>query len=334
MKGAIFVRLSAAPVLAAAVAAAAPEPAAPAAPADRIPVPVLVEAPVDTLRLGAPFDVELRLAHPGLEKIRLDTAEEALEPFEMAGWRRELDRGDTANVVLTLRAFRVGALVLRPLVLGAEDAAGNPCLAETDSLRFVVASIVPEDATDIRDIHEAVALRRPLPWWPFAAAGLVVGAGIAIVLWLRHRRRQTDEGGGLSARPADETALLALDRLGRSETARRGPWKTYYTDMAGIVRVYLARRFGVEAPDLTTTETLRALRALELPGAATEALRAVLTEADAVKFAKGTPLAGAPLAHLEAAIRFVRLTTPAAAPAGPGERTEPAGVAAGGRRGS
>ena len=111
-----------------------------------------------------------------------------------------------------------------------------------------------------------------------------------------------------AARPAHEMALSALARLEKREEARSGPWKIYYSELVDILRRYLARRFGVEASDMTTTETLRAVSRLHLPDDAVRALRSILEAADAVKFARAEPAPGAPPDHLREGERFVQLT--------------------------
>ena len=191
----------------------------------------------------------------GLESIALLTAEDALEPFELVSWRRGLDRGDTASVSLELRAFRVGELTLPPLVFAASIADGRLAVGWTDSLRVAVRSVVPADAEDILDIHGPVALANPRPWWPYAVGAVVLAVVLAMILARRRRRIEGTERS-TAARPAHEMALSALARLEKREEARSGPWKIYYSELVDILRRYLARRFGVEASDRTTTETL------------------------------------------------------------------------------
>jgi len=277
-------------------------------------------APVDSLLLGAPFDVRIRLIGPPLERVALTTSAASLRPFEVVAWNRELDRGDTTAVRLTLRVFRVGALTVPPLSIAAQAASG-PLGATTDSLHVIVRSTVPEEATDPRDIKEAIPLRRGVPLWPFLVA-LAALALVALVVYLRRRSKPTLES--LDAmRPAHEVALSSIERLAGSELARSGPWKEFYTELTATLRYYVARRFGINAPELTTSETLRALLPLSVPDEVQRMLREVLSAADGVKFAKEAPEASAVRRHLLDAEAFVRRTalvsaerTGAATPAG------------------
>jgi len=294
---------------------------------DTVRVPVVVTGWPDTLDLGFPFTLAVDLCHPALESIGLVTAEDALAPFELVSWRRGLDRGDTASVSLELRAFRVGELVMPPLVFAASISDGGLAVGWTDSLRVTVRSVVPADAEDILDIHGPVALANPRPWWPYVVGALVLAAVLALIL-ARRRRRIEGSDRLTAARPAHDVALSALARLGEREEARSGPWKIYYSELADILRRYLARRFGVEASDMTTSETLRAVSGLRLPDDAVGALRAILEEADAVKFARAEPAPGAPPDHLRDGERFVQLTQTEVAP--PSSEPALAGASSGG----
>ncbi len=278
-----------------------------AAEADTLRVPLAVACPPETLDLGAPFAVSLRVVVPGIEGLALATPQASLEPFEIAGWRREVDRGDTAVVTLTLRPFRVGPLTLPPLTLAGWTRERSLWLARGDSVRVHVASIVPEGATEIMDIHEAIPLAGPRPWWMLLAAGAAMLAALALFRWLRRRARFALEEAP-PALPAHEIALSALDRLAGSGLLKQGPWKPFYTELTDILRRYLARRYGLDAPDLTTTETLHAASECEMPGAAYAALRTVLGVGDAVKFARHQPAPGHPDSHIADARRFVELT--------------------------
>lgn len=282
-------------------------------PPDTVFVDAWVVAPADTLSLGAPFEAVVELVHPGLEGIELLNPVPELGDFELSGMTRGLDHGDTAQVVLTLRPWQVGELRLEPLLLSAYGGEDELCLAMTDSVSIQVASIVPADATTPEGLHEPVEVPGPVPWLAIGAAGLALL--VALLLWQALRRRGGDAvATGTRARPAHELALEAIDALAGSDLARMGPWKTFYTELSDILRHYLVRRYGVDAPDLTTHETFRALREVEVPDDASRALRDVLDEADRVKFAKAEPAAEAPSRALHRAREMVTLSAPAPAP--------------------
>jgi hypothetical protein len=278
------------------------------APADTVRMPLRIEAPRDTIPLGMPFDVRLEVVRGGLIQVGLATPEAALEPFEIVSWKRQLDRGDTVSVTLTLRSFRVGSPRIPPLVLAGVGDDGVLCLAAGDSIPIDVASIVPPDATQILDIGEAVRLAGPRVIWPYLAALGIALAAAAVVI-VRRRRRAVAFELGSAGRPPGDVALEALAGLRRSPVAANGPWKAFYTELSDIVRRYLARRFGIDAPDLTTTEILREITRGEASEAARAALREVLTAADFVKFAKGSPRPEDPMLHIARAERLVALTT-------------------------
>lgn len=286
-----------------------------AAATDTIRVPIRVSVPADTLDLGRVFDARVQLLHPGLSRVQLLVGERGLEPLEVAGVRRELDTGDTTNVRLSLRAFRVGDVVAPPVVMAALTEDGALAIGRSDSLRVTVASVVPADAENIRDIHDAVALDPPFPWLTWAIVLLALGLVAMLVLLLRRRRHASAAAVGVRITPAHELAIDALRALEASPVARDGVWKAYYTELSDILRTYLARRFGIDAPDMTSSQTLRAVNQLDVAPDATLALKHVLFMADRVKFAKDTPPEDAPSRHVAEAMTFVRATAHRSAPA-------------------
>ncbi len=279
------------------------------APADTLLVPLQVEAPAETLDLGSPFDVHLSLTVPGIEGLGLGMPPEQLKPFELAGWRRELDRGDTAEVVLTLRAFRVGPIKLPPLVLAGWTTDRAVWVATSDSVELVVASIVHADSTEIHDIHESIMIPGRPKWWILAALVLLVLAAWVAYFLIKRRGGFALEPAP-AARPAAEVALEAIRRLELSGQAQRGPWRPFYTELTYVLRSYIARRFGLDAPEQTTSETLRAAATVDLPTSAHAALRSVLMAGDGVKFARQEPLSGSAEQHIHDARRFVEQTRP------------------------
>ncbi len=275
---------------------------------DTVVVPVVVRVHADSLLMGQPFRVDAELVHPGLEAIEMITPLAELGPIEVTGIERALDRGDTAHVVIDAAAFAVGRHRVAPLRFAAR-AAGDLCVAVSESLTVTVLSTVPADAESLLPIREAVPIRPPARRWPWivaAAAALALAA--LITAWWRRRGRAPILPATPPA-PAHERALAALSRLAASDLARMGPWKAFYTELTDILRHYVAERYGVDAPDLTTSETLAALRQAQAPDQAVLSLRGVLHEGDAVKFAKAVPATDVPSRDLAAARAFVTLTT-------------------------
>jgi hypothetical protein len=126
------------------------------------------------------------------------------------------------------------------------------------------------------------------------ALGLAVLAVIGVGVWLlvRYLRRRHLLGGGKELPPHVE-AIRRLELLRNQKLPQNGKHKQYYSGITDILRTYLARRWGIGAMEMTSAEIVEAVeaphRAGEVDDKRFSALRALLTTADLVKFAKFVP---------------------------------------------
>lgn len=144
-----------------------------------------------------------------------------------------------------------------------------------------------------------------------AIVGAVVGAAALLgllIVWLRR----------LARRPAPPIlpeiwALRALAELEAAGLVDRGRAKQYYYSLSEIVRVYIERKFGLAAPEMTTEEFLSTLarNSGALPYDA-DRLRDFLQACDLVKYAAFTPRAAEAEQALSIARAFIDATAAAA----------------------
>ena len=196
--------------------------------------------------------------------------------------------------------------------------------ASIPPVRFLFTSaagdsfVLFSDEVDIpvRQLTQAQSEPKPLKpqWdaprtymWLIAAAALVVLAAIALYLFRRWRKRRVVAEPVKPALPADFVALKELQRIEELGLLEKSEFKRYYTLVVDAIRVYLERRYGVQAMDRTTYEILWDLegRRVEVDG-----LEALLSEADLVKFAKHVPDAAAGKQAMEAARDMIVRTAP------------------------
>lgn len=90
--------------------------------------------------------------------------------------------------------------------------------------------------------------------------------------------------------PAHVIALQELDELKASKIWQKGQEKLYYTKLTDVLRGYIDRRFGIDAPEMTSDEILAAIKKATGTVSTTENLKQILYVADLVKFAKYIPL--------------------------------------------
>jgi hypothetical protein len=169
----------------------------------------------------------------------------------------------------------------------------DPVVLMTDSLLLSV-NLVPVDTTQtIMDIKNPWGI--PFQWREylhFFIIGFVVLLIIIALIYYSMRRRK-----GLPLfpsritppLPADEEALLALDKIKKEKIWKNGLVKDYYTLITDAIRRYIERRYDIPAPEFTSAETLEAIAEIDIDSEASAQVEHVLNVADMVKFAKANP---------------------------------------------
>ncbi len=214
------------------------------------------------------------------------------EAWEVAtAWRRDLAGGVPAWKA-TLRPFELGRLQIPPVTVAWRGPGGTTqTLLASLNPAVEVQSIRPPGARDtelvpLRDPH---AVGRDWTWLWWLAAGLAAAALLGWWAWRKIRRRGTVVAPVEPEAPPGLWALRELDRRSRLPVCMTGPAKVIFTLVSEVIRVYLQRRYGFAAIDMTTMECLRALQQQPVGGEVVRLTRDFLEECDTVKFTKMEP---------------------------------------------
>jgi hypothetical protein len=167
---------------------------------------------------------------------------------------------------------------------------GEPALVETDPLEVNVTSELGTNAPSLANLEPMLPPRpvqRPFSvGWPIAA-GLAGVLAIVGVVALRRRKRRPVEP---RRRTPEEIAQAALASLLAENLPGRGLVKVFYLRLTGIVRQYVEDTTGIRAPEQTTEEFLRDMRARPVFSSERSArLAEFLEAADLVKYAGQQP---------------------------------------------
>lgn len=169
-----------------------------------------------------------------------------------------------------------------------------------------IAGYAPVVAPEGRKFTDALPNWLSDYWWLIVLVILLAGAAF----WAF--RRYKTEGTVLPKKPQPtpyETAMHDLKALKAKNLWEQGMEKEYFTRLTDILRVYLERRFGINAMEMTTREIMERLYESDLKDKR-EYMRQILSVADFVKFAKVRPLPADNIAAYENAIKFVEETKP------------------------
>lgn len=232
------------------------------------------------------------------DEVQLDGA--AIEHIRQLDWIKVIDFSEGADSIKSGAVSRTYRLRIALYEEGIVSVPGiriqynyRNSTAEifSDSVQVEVR-LLPESNTilPIKDI-----IKEELRWYdsfPFLwfGIGLVV---LAAVLWFFFRKKKVRQPAAPAEpepiqRHAHEIALEELSALAGKELWQNERIKEYQSELTDIIRFYLKRRFGINAPEMTTSETLRALKPV-ISSAQLRDVNDVLNVADMIKFAKHQP---------------------------------------------
>lgn len=273
---------------AALLAAARPDRLGAQPPAPESSVQVGVGVSPDTVTVGRPFLVSVRVRAPRGAAVRFpdgpDTTHvvQALDPPQLR------EGADTTAVDVTahyrVAAWDVGerSVELAPV---AVEIGGEAREVAVRSPTVFVRSVLPADTAARVPKPAREPWEFPRAWWlPWLLALLAAAlVGLLAWWWWRRRRRRL----AIPARLTDDPFRDAEENFARVEALRlleAGERGRHVALMLDVMRDFLARRFPAASPALTSRELLAALA--DEPAVPGDRLRGVLHEGDLVKFAR------------------------------------------------
>lgn len=191
---------------------------------------------------------------------------------------------------------------------------GDSSLVKSEPLLLhVKAPELAEDAIpfDIKPIFKVpVTLAEILPWL-FVLIFLLIAAWF-IRRYIRKRklapaRESIWEKPEI---PAHIAAISSLESLKNKKLWQNGKVKLYHSELTFILRMYLEKRFGLIALEMTTAEILQAIPGHVEQEEQIESLGYILDLADLVKFAKFSPEPQQNEECMELALDFVKRNIP------------------------
>lgn len=236
------------------------------------------------------------------------------------------------NFDFTIQAFDPGTVTIPPFAVVASPG------ADTAFSTVVALKVLPVDVDSLQTIHPMASVASPqsrwydyVPDWLFwtLLAVVLAAAGVWAFMMLRQRKQIIEEQKAAPVPPYD-LAKSRLNSLRSRKLAENGHEKQYYTELTDILRQYLQGRFGINAMEMTSTQIVRALRSNPETRMTADEMRAVLSIADFVKFAKVRPMPDDNAKAFAKAESFVEQTKPKPEPepeeAGEGAAAAPAKV--------
>lgn len=259
----------------------------------------------DTIMIGDQLVLQLDIDKDIAQEVQLPQFEknQVTPQIEMLG----IDGVDTLShdgrrvklrVNYRLTSFDEGTHTLGgfPVVWSASVAEAQAGKGDTvfapDVMRLVVTTFEIDTAKQqIFDIKRP--LNTPLIFdeikdYVYWGAAIAVALAVIIYLLIKYIRRRRGKGGYRVAIPPHIVAIRALEKLHSRKLWQNGKHKEYYSQLADIVRIYIERRYGIGAMEMTSDQILDAVRDVN-DERLKEKLRELFGLADLVKFAKMAP---------------------------------------------
>lgn len=215
---------------------------------------------------------------------------------------------------IALQAFDPGVYQLPPLLY----VTGHDTI-KSQSLTLAVDSIKVDPNGSIKDFKPIATVPFKLLdwvpdfisdyWWAWLAGLVLIAFGIfAYYHW--YKKGINPLKPVKKRLPPYEEAMLALTTLKGRNLWQNGQEKEYFTGLTDILRVYIDRRFGINAVEMTSSQIMDKIKQNKEAHIANDQLKEVLEIADFVKFAKMHTLADDNEIAYQRAVNFVKATKP------------------------
>jgi len=211
---------------------------------------------------------------------------------------------------LVITSFDTGFIVLPPVQFVFNN--DSTQILATEPMLIFVSDIPVEMEADIKEIKEPYDV--PFNWRSLIKWGLLGLLIIALIvggilLWKKFKKKPVAPiARPKPKRPAHEIAMEKLEELRNKKLWQNNQTKQFYIELSDITREYVEFRFDVLALEMTTDETISALKLKGLEDSKTQSLKQLLQMADLAKFAKYTPISNENEQCFDIARTFVNAT--------------------------
>lgn len=285
---------------------------------------VRIESKLDsaTLMMGRVTSLNVTVVKPSAERGRIVIPSDSMTAnVEIVG-EAAADTTSLGNGIeeikrrIILQSFDSGVYVLKPILYVSP-------LGDTIASDRPVLKVIPVNVDSLTTIHDYADAQEGehrffdfLPdfmttWWFWLIVGVVLAAA-GIILYFHYAKKGniTIKLRSKPEEPPYERAVRSLNDLRSQHLCEQGREKEFYTRLTDILRVYLDKRFHINAMEMTSSQILRALESNEATRLPRLHMSQLLEIADFVKFAAQRPLPDDNVKAFNNAMQFVEDTKP------------------------
>lgn len=214
---------------------------------------------------------------------------------------------------LLVTGFDSGSFKIPSFVFIVTTKQGSTYSIQTDSFQLEVNTI-PVDTTKpfkpIKEIMEVKTTWRDYIWLIVGGVLFIALAVFVVLYFLKNKKAPVSFVPKAPKETLQEETLRLLSELESKQLWQNDRIKEYYSELTDILRVYIEKRFGLPAPELTSDEILDEARKHPELHRHHKALLDVLYTADLAKFAKAQPLPADHINGMQHVKEFVNNTQP------------------------
>lgn len=266
--------------------------------------------------IGRQVNLNIELLSPDKVKILWADVLDSLNNFEIIE-DSGIQKSDSDSIYKEYRNFIItsfdsGAYEIPSFTFVYEKKGfADPFIASSNPLELKFISVEVDTNVDIMDIKGP--LDSPLSFeeiLPYLIAVLAIAAIIfGVYYFLKKRKVKKPQEERFDPKiPPHVWALESLRKLAEKELWQNDRIKEYYIELSSIVRIYIERRYELDAMEMVTDEILQSLQSRNIKQENIDMLERLLRLADLAKFAKYKPLLNENSGSLELAETFVNKT--------------------------
>lgn len=263
---------------------------------------VTIETKIDTsfMLIGDQTNVRVEASYPAGYNVSMpvfaDTIIDKLEIIEA----QQIDTTVSNNITsicqkYVVTSFDTGWYAIPQFPYVVENPNGTIDTLYSAPVYFGVQAMVLDTAnanaiTDIKPMQQTPFIFKELKQYvKYVVWGIIIILVVATIVYIIIKRKRNEPifAKPEVIEPAHIIAFRQLEQLKEQKLWQHGLTKEFYTALTDIIRTYLNNRFGVQAMESTTMETMQMIKNVqEIDADLRKNLQELLERADFVKFAK------------------------------------------------
>ncbi|MFH2203991.1 MAG: hypothetical protein ABIJ96_12805 [Elusimicrobiota bacterium] len=253
---------------------------------------IRLEAVETTALIGSPFEITGEADLPQSYALRPPETDAQRGEFEILSvqFGAPVSADGRKRLPIRIRAagFALGEQEVPAMEWRLLGPDGSVAALQGPPVRITIIPPKPgeHDTGDIRDIKGPFAP----PLWPWILLSVLLLLAAVACLYYAFWRKPRAERGGEKSAPEDARTFeeIALDEI-EALPGLGLPTKEFYDRLSDIVRLYLKRRCGITALQMTSCDLMRETRRAKLDDKARSLMKLLLDHCDLAKFARHQP---------------------------------------------